>query len=174
SVAPVSPSTIRRWLRQDKIKPWRYHAWQHSTDPHFVEKAAPVGELYEAASRLATRREGACWADEKPSLQARQRGHETQAAIPGHPVQVADRYQRRGALQVFCGLRVASGHTFTRGYARRCFADFQAFLRDLFASALGQGLKVLRLLLDNGPTHAPKPLAAGIASLALAFAVRLY
>src|SRR5262249_11013933 len=151
-----------------------YHSWQHSTDPHFVETAAPVLDLYEAASQLATRQEGVCCADEKTSIQARHRVPETKAAIPGHPGQVADRYQRRGALQLFCGLLVASGHTFTRCYARRCFADFQAFLRDLFASALCQGLQVLHLILDNGPTHAPKQLAAWIASWALAFEVRLY
>src|SRR3954454_16638285 len=35
-VTSISPGTIRPWLRQDKIKPWRYHSWQHSTDPQFV------------------------------------------------------------------------------------------------------------------------------------------
>jgi transposase len=35
-VTRLSPGTIRTWLRQDKIKPWRYHSWQHSTDPQFV------------------------------------------------------------------------------------------------------------------------------------------
>jgi transposase len=26
-VESIAPSTIRTWLRQDKIKPWRYHSW---------------------------------------------------------------------------------------------------------------------------------------------------
>src|SRR5262245_41218785 len=90
-VSTISPSTIRRWLRQDKIKPWRYHAWQPSTDPQFVEKATPVLDLYESASLLATQQEGVCCTDEKTSIQARQRLHETKAAVPGSPVQVADR-----------------------------------------------------------------------------------
>jgi transposase len=34
-VQALSPATIRRWLRADKIKPWRSHSWQHSTDPQF-------------------------------------------------------------------------------------------------------------------------------------------
>src|ERR1041385_295427 len=41
-VERLAPGTIRSWLRADKIKPWRYHSWQHSTDPQFVEKALPV------------------------------------------------------------------------------------------------------------------------------------
>jgi transposase len=173
-VSTISPSTIRRWLRQDKLKPWRYHSWQHSTDPQFVEKATPVLDLYEAAPRLATQQEEVCCADEKTSIQARQRLHQTKAALPSSPLQVADRYRRMGAVQLFCALLVASGCTFTRCFARRCFVDFQAFLRALFASALCLGLKVLHLILDNGPTHAPKQLATWIASLDLAFEVRLY
>lgn len=173
-VSTVSPSPIRRWLRQDKIKPWRYHSWQHSTDPQFVEKATPVLDLYEAAPRLTTQQEGVCCVDEKTSIQARQRIHETKAAVPGSPVHVADRYRRMGAIQLFCGLLVATGLTFTRCYARRCFADFKVFLSQLFASTLCHGLKVLHLILDNGPTHAPKQLATWTASLDLAFEVRLY
>ena len=40
-VTPIAPGTMRTWLRQDKITPWRYHSWQRSTDPHFVDKASP-------------------------------------------------------------------------------------------------------------------------------------
>src|SRR4029453_4817403 len=53
-VESISPSTIRTWLRQDKIKPWRYHSWQHSTDSHFVDKAGPVLDFYEPAQTLDT------------------------------------------------------------------------------------------------------------------------
>jgi hypothetical protein len=41
-VMAISPSTIRRWGRQDRLKPWHDHAWQDSTDPHVVEKASSV------------------------------------------------------------------------------------------------------------------------------------
>src|SRR2546425_11493829 len=56
-VAHLSPGTIRTWLRQDKIKPWRYPSWQHSTDPRFVDKASPVLDLYEHALALAAQDE---------------------------------------------------------------------------------------------------------------------
>ena len=115
-----------------------------------------------------------CTADEKTSIQARNRDSETKPAIPGHPVRVSDRYKRMGALQLFCALVVATGMTFPRCLAKKCFADFQAFLLEFFASALCQGIGVLHLILDNGTTHAPRQLGAWVASLELSFEVRIY
>jgi hypothetical protein len=89
-------------------------------------------------------------------------------------VQVADRYKRMGAVQLFCALAVASGLTFAQTRLTKKFADSKAFLRDSFQSFLCAGITGLHLLLDNGPTHAPKQLATWLASLELAFEVRLY
>src|SRR5262245_44094862 len=139
-VATISPSTIRRWLRQDKIKPWRYHSWQHSTDPQFVQKALPVLGLYTQASRLQAQAELSVCVDEKTSIQARQRVTPTKPAAPGEVMQVADRYKRMGALQLFCALAVASGLTFTQTRLTKKFADFKAFLTELFQSALCAGV----------------------------------
>lgn len=72
-VEHIAPRTIRPWLRQDKITPWRYHSWQHSTDPHFVDKASPVLDLYAHAPALAAQGEAVVCSDEKTSIQARQR-----------------------------------------------------------------------------------------------------
>jgi len=173
-VATISPSTIRGWLRHDNLKPWRYHSWQHSTDPQFVEKATPVLELYAQAQALQARGELTVCTDEKTSIQARQRVRATKAAAPGEVMQVADRYKRMGALQLFCALVVASGLTFAQTRTRKKFGDFKAFLQAFLQSALCAGVTVLHLILDNGPTHAPKQLGAWLASLELAFEVRLY
>jgi DDE superfamily endonuclease/Homeodomain-like domain len=173
-VAPIAPSTIRGWLRADKIKPWRYQSWQHSTDPQFVEKAVPVLDLYAQAPALQAQGELPVCADEKTSMQARQRVTPTKAAAPGEVGQVADRYKRRGALQLFCALVVASGLTFTQTRMTKKFVDFKAFLQAFFQSTLCAGITALHLILDNGPTHAPKQLGAWLASLALPFEVRRY
>jgi DDE superfamily endonuclease len=170
----IAPGTIRTWLRQDKIKPWRYHSWQRSTDPRFVDKASPVLDLYAQAPALAAQGEAVVCSDEKTSIQARQRVSATKAAAPGYPVYVADRYKRMGAVQLFCALLVASGVTFARTRSGKTFADFKTFLLELFQSALCAGLKVVHLILDNGSTHAPKQLGSWIASLALSFEVRIY
>ena len=89
-------------------------------------------------------------------------------------MQVADRYKRMGALQLFCALLVASGQTFVQTRTTKKFVDFKAFLLALFQSTLCAGSKVLHLILDNGPTHAPKQLGPWLASLELSFEVRLY
>jgi transposase len=173
-VPSISPATIRRWLRADKIKPWRYHSWQHSTDPQFVEKAAPVLDLYAQAPALQAQGELIVCTDEKTSIQARQRVTATKAAAPGEGIQVADRYKRMGALQLFCALVVASGLTFAQTRTSKKFVDCKAFLQAFFHSALCTGVKVRHLILDNGPTHAPKQLGTWLASLELSFEVRIY
>jgi hypothetical protein len=53
-LSSVSASTVRRWLAQDAIKPWRYRSWIVPRDPDFAVKAARVLGLY--ARRWAGRR----------------------------------------------------------------------------------------------------------------------
>jgi transposase len=172
-VERIAASPIRAWLRHDKIKPWRYHSWQHSTDPQFVEKAVPVLDLYAQAPVLQAQGELTLCTDEKTSIQARQRVTPTKAAAPGEVVQVADRYKRMGAVHLFCALAVASGLTFAQTRLTKKFVDFKAFLTDVFQSSLCTGIKVLHLILDNGSTHAPQQLGTWLASLELSFEVRL-
>jgi transposase len=163
-VERISPGTVRRWLRADRLKPWRYHSWQHSTDPQFVEKAPPVLDLYAQAQPLQAHGELTVCTDEKTSLQARQRVTATKAAAPGEVRQVADRYKRRGALHLFCALVVASGLTFAQPRASKKFADFKAFLPAFFQSALCVGVKVLHLNSRQRPdtrAQAARSLARG-------------
>jgi transposase len=170
----ISSSTIRRWLRADRIKPWRYHSWQKPTDPTFVEKASPILDLYERAAELKEQGELVICTDEKTSIQARQRLDPTRPAISGQPMHLSHRYKRMGALQLFCALMVATGRTFARTRRAKKFTDFKAFLKELLASALCKRAKVLHLIMDNGPTHAPKQLGTWIASMKLSFELRLY
>ena len=106
-------------------------------------------------------------------LQARQRGSPTKAAAPGCVRQVADRSRRLGARQLFCALGVASGLTLARTRSGRKCADCKAFLLECLQSAVCAGRKVVHLILDNGSTHAPTQIGAGIAALQWAFDGRL-
>jgi len=133
-----------------------------------------VLDLYEKAEELATHKEIVCCVDEKPSIQAREQVDETLPAIKGHGVRVADRYIRRGAVQLFCALMVETGKVFADCAFKKCFVDFQQFLVKLFESTHLQGTSILHLILDNGPTHAPKQLGSWIASLELKFEVQIY
>jgi hypothetical protein len=44
----ISTSTVWRWFRADKLKPWQFHNWQHILDPQkFLERTSPVPALIE-------------------------------------------------------------------------------------------------------------------------------
>jgi hypothetical protein len=173
SVPAMSASTIRRWLRADRIKPWRDQTWQKAADPQFVQQAGPVLDLYDQAPELAQQGAAVWCVDEKTSSQARQRVSATNAAIPPFPVQLAERYRRMGAVPLFCALLGARGITCAPCVRKRGFADVKTFLLAWLTGPTWQGLQVLHLLLDHGSTHAPKQLAHGIATLQLAFEGRL-
>lgn len=73
----VSASTVRRWLAEDAIRPWRYQSWIFPRDPNFAVKAARVLELYQRicdGARLGED-EYVISADEKSQLQALSRCH---------------------------------------------------------------------------------------------------
>ncbi len=173
-VSHISASTVKRWLQADQIKPWQYRSWQQPTDPRFLERAIPILDLYERAQGLGRKGHIIVCTDEKTSIQARKATGGTTPAGPGHAMHVGDRYQRRGAVQLFAGLLVHTGETLARCFERKRFSEFQVFLRMLFASLWCKRIRVLHLILDNGSTHAPKQLAPWIHALELPFAVRIH
>lgn len=159
-VVSIATSTIGRWFAQEKLKPWRYHSWQHILDPQqFLERARPVLQVYQQAHHLLQQGIWVVCTDEKSSIQARERLQEPKPAGLGHPLHISPRYNRKGALHLFAGLSVADGHKYGQTRQRKRFVDFQAFLLEvIIPEALRRGVHTLRLILDNGPTHAPKQL----------------
>jgi DDE superfamily endonuclease len=172
-VRRISGATVRRWLKADRIKPWQYHSWQRPTDPRFLERAIPILTLYERAQALARRGHLIICADEKTSIQARRACGPMTPARPGRPLHLPDRYQRRGAVQLFGGLLVHTGETLARCFERKRFVEFQSFLRMLFGSVWCRRIRGLHLILDNGSTHAPQRLPVWIRTLDLPFPVHL-
>jgi transposase len=161
AVVAIATSTVWRWLQAERIKPWLYHAWQHVRDPRFLELAKPVLRLYELAQALYQRGVWIVCTDEKTSLQARDGIDAPQPATTGQPQHIAARYVRRGALQLFAALSVVDGQVLGCCRERKRFVDFQAFILEvLVPEARRRGIQVICLILDNGPTHAPKQLEA--------------
>lgn len=159
-IVSIATSTIGRWFAAEKLKPWRYHSWQHIRNPEaFLERARPVLQLYEAAGKLLANGVWVVCADEKTSIQAREPERETRPAQPGQPVLVETRYHRRGFLHLFAALSVADGYKFGQTFNRKRFVDFQTFLLEtLVPEAIRRGVCTVKLVLDNGTTHAPKQL----------------
>lgn len=66
---------------------------------------------------------------------------------------------RHGALHLFGALSVADGQKYGQTQQRKRFVDFQAFLLQILSpEALRRAMHTVKLILDNGTTHAPKQL----------------
>jgi acyl transferase domain-containing protein len=156
----ISASTVGRWLKAERIRPWRYHSWQHIHDPvAFLQRARPVLEAYARALALLRAGDWLVSLDEKTSIQAREGEQPPRPARPGKPMLSASRYHRRGACQLFAALSLADGKVYGTCRSRKCFVDFQAFLQqEIIPEALHREVQRVTLILDNGSTHAPKQL----------------
>lgn len=160
-VVQIATSTVRRWLKAERLKPWRYRMWQHIVDPQaFLERARPVLWLYQHAQVLFKRGIWVVCVDEKTSIQARKREETPRPAKQGdQSLLLSPRYERQGALHLFAGLSVVDGQVFGLCRHRKRFVDFQAFLLNaLIPEAVRRQVRTLVLILDNGTTHAPKQL----------------
>src|SRR6202165_3022250 len=160
SLPPISASTVGRWLKAERLRPWRYHAWQHIHDPvAFLQRARPVLQAYGQARALLQEGTWLVTLDEKTSIQAREGEQPPRPACPGKPMLHESRYHRRGARHLFAGLSVADGQVYGTCRLRNCFVDFQAFVQqEIIPEALRRKVQTVIFILDNGTTHAPKQL----------------
>jgi len=98
-VASISCATVWRWMSNDAIKPWQYRSWIFPRDPDFAKKASYVLDLYQSIwnrKRLGPN-DFVISADEKTSIQARNRKGLTTAPAPNHIRRVEFEYQRGAA-----------------------------------------------------------------------------
>ena len=160
TLPPISASTVGRWLKAERLRPWRYHAWQHIHDPvAFLQRAGPVLEAYIQAQALLRAGNWLVSLDEKTSIQARQGEQPPRPAQPGKPILSESRYHRRGARHLFAALSVADGKVYGTCRSRKCFVDFQAFVQQqIIPQAMQRRVHTVTFILDNGTTHAPKQL----------------
>jgi hypothetical protein len=99
-VASISGATVWRWLSDDAIKPWYYRSWIFPRDPDFAEKASRVLDLYQGIwnGKKLRPNDFVISADEKTSIQARNRNGLHTAPGPGQCQRIEFEYQRAGAL----------------------------------------------------------------------------
>ena len=156
-ICAVSQSTIVRWLRRDAIRPWRYRSWIFPTDPDFAEKAGRVLDLYQG------RWQGECVhpgdfvisADEKPSIQARRRIHQTLPPRPGvgRGQRVEHTYRRGGALTYLAAWDVRRGRVFGRSEPRGGIAPFDRLVRQVMTKEPYASARRVFWIVDNGSSH---------------------
>lgn len=151
----VSVSTVRRWLDHDALKPWQHRSWIFVRDPDFEAKATVVLDLYARTYQGASlgADEYVICADEKPSIQARDRCHPSAATRAGRPMRVNHDYHRRGALAYLAGYDVHQARVFGRC---ECSTGIEAFTRlvdQVMTSEPYASANRVFFIVDNGSSH---------------------
>jgi transposase len=163
---PISASTVRRWLRDDALKPWQHRSWIFITDPDFRAKAQRVLDLYARTwdgVPLGVD-EYVISADEKTSIQARCRCHPTLAPGQARAMRVNHTYGRGGALAYLATYDVHRARVFghcepTTGIAPFMSLVYQVMTQEPYASA-----KRVFWVVDNGSSHRGKKAADRLAA----------
>jgi hypothetical protein len=153
--ATISGSTIWRWLSADAIQPWRQRSWIFPRDPDFAAKAGRVLDLY---ARRHNRRplgpdDYVISADEKTSIQARDRKHPTAPPAPGQPMKAEHEYHRRGALASMAAWDVHRAQVFGRCEDTSGIDAFMRLVDDVMAVEPYASARRVFWVVDNGSSH---------------------
>jgi hypothetical protein len=134
-VAEISGATLWRWLSADALRPWRYRSWIFPRDPRFLEKAGRILDLYEGVWENRPLRPTDCVlsADEKTSIQARQRKHESLAPKPGRPTYIEHEYKRAGAWNYLAAWDVRRAKVFGRCEPKTGIAPFDRLVAQVMS-----------------------------------------
>ena len=151
----VSASTVRRWLAEDAIRPWRHRSWIFPRDPDFAAKAARVLDLYERIwdGTPLGEDEFVISADEKSQLQALSRCHPELAAGPGRVRRVEFEYKRHGTLAYFGAYDVHRARLIGRTAPKTGIVPFTELVEQVMTSEPYKSAKRVFWIVDNGSSH---------------------
>jgi len=154
-VAQISGTTVWRWLDEDAIKPWQYRSWIFPRDPEFEPKAGCVLDLYHGiwqGNTLETN-EFVISSDEKTSIQARKRKHDTVPAKKKKCMKVEHEYERIGSLNYLAAWDVQHARIFGRCEAKTGIEAFGRLVSDVMSQEPYASAKRVFWVVDNGSSH---------------------
>lgn len=156
-VKSISPSTLCRWYKQDALKPWRYHNWLFPRDPHFLQKATVVLDLYHGfwQGQPLGPDDYVLSADEKCGLQVLSRPHPTRPPHPTHSGQVEFEYQRLGTIAYQAALDVFAGTVIGQIEDRNGMVTFNNLVDKVMSQAPYDTARRVFWIVDCGPAHHP-------------------
>jgi transposase len=154
-VAGIAPSTVRRWLAADAIKPWQYRSWIAPRAPDFASRAAVVLDLYARIWDGAPLGPGdyVLCADEKTSIQARCRCHPTLPPGKARMMRVEHEYGRGGALAYLAAWDVHRGRVFGRCEETTGIAPFGRLVQQVMTIEPYASARRVFWIVDNGSSH---------------------
>jgi transposase len=154
-VVDISPSTVRRWLAADALKPWQYRSWIAPRAPDFAARAAVVLDLYAGVFNGQPLGPGdyVLCSDEKTSIQARCRCHPTLPPGRARMMRVEHEYQRGGALAYLAAWDVHRGRVFGRCEPSTGIAPFSRLVQQVMNSEPYASADRVFWVVDNGSSH---------------------
>jgi len=154
-VTRISSATLWRWLNQDAIRPWYHRSWIFPRDPDFAVKAGRVLDLYHRRweGEDLSAEDYVLSADEKTSIQARQRLHPVVPGGPGEVMKVEHEYKRQGALAYIAALDVHKGTVFGRCEERSTIEAFDRLVEQVMSTEPYCSAQRVFWIIDNGSTH---------------------
>ena len=154
-VAQLSNSTLWRWLRQDAIRPWQHRCWIFPRDPDFASKAGRILDLYQHQwhGQALQADEFVLSTDEKTSIQARCRLHETQPPRSEMPMKVEHEYERKGAWAYLAAWDVHRAKLFGRCEAKSGIAPFDRLVAQVMSQEPYRSARRVFWIMDNGSSH---------------------
>jgi len=155
----LSRETVRRRLKENKLKPWRKKMWCiPKVDGEYVARMEDVLDLY--AEPHDPKQPVVCF-DESPT----QLIGEVRSPIPSRPGQLERydcEYRRNGTANLFIFLDVHQPWRKVKVTDRRTSQDFAQCMRDLVDVHYPLAERI-RVVLDNLSTHSPGALYATFA-----------
>ena len=125
--AGISHTTVGRIWRAFGLQPHIVRTFKISDDPLFIEKVRDVVGLYLNPPDHAV----VFSVDEKPQVQALERAQPILPMDLGMPERQTHNYLRRGTLDLFAALNVATGEVIAATKRQHRATDFVAFLREI-------------------------------------------
>jgi hypothetical protein len=163
-VDSISPSSVRRILASEKLKPWRVHHWLSSDVPRGAEFRAVIENICSLYTRTLGVHERVLCVDEKTSLQPRSRTSPTRPArVDNVPVRVEHEYVRKGALNLFAAFDTRSGEVTGILRRRKRQVEFIELLERVDATTPAT-VTVIHLVADNISIHRGKLVRAWLAA----------
>ncbi|MDZ4390920.1 MAG: IS630 family transposase [Gemmatimonadales bacterium] len=154
----ISPTTVRRWLSEDALKPWQYESWIFITDPDFVPKAERVLNLYDRVwdGKPLGPNDYVISADEKTSIQARCRCHPTLPAGVARAMRVNHDYDRGGAVAYLAAYDVHHATVFGRCEPTTGIEPFGRLVAQVMTQEPYKSAERVFWIVDNGSSHRGK------------------
>ncbi len=153
--ASISGTTVWRWLSEDAIKPWQYRSWIFPRDPDFQYKAGRVLDVYHRIwnGQPLDSEEYVISADEKTSIQARHRIHETTPPKPDQAMKLEFEYERMGALAYIAAWDVHRAKVFGRCEKTTGIEPFTRLVDQVMSQEPYNSAKRVFWVIDNGSSH---------------------